>query len=409
MRLRAFVLAAFIVLAAAGFAGPRLAPTAEGSPSTAAQWRAQQRRPRGVSRGARADYANFSHATAEHRRACDSCHKFPSKNWKDVRKGDAAFADITEYPEHSSCLDCHRPQFFARERPQPKICSVCHVNVTPRNTVRWPFPALGDAYDATPRGHTAVSDFAVNFPHAKHEGLFSGLRHDSDKAHGFVRASFTRQDDPAKANAPCATCHQTFKPQGDSEDEFVTRPPKDLPEGAFWLKKGAFKTTPRDHATCFTCHSAEAGIAPAQTDCATCHKLLPPERRLSLTGAHDDFDPKLAAAMGVADRATLRKWAGREAARFRHEWPPHDLACTACHNVSAMDTADEATRRVPVMSCGGEGTGCHIEQTPDGTLNMEIAQRAANPRFECVRCHVANGRQPVPATHAAALPASTKK
>jgi hypothetical protein len=70
------------------------------------------------------DYSRFSHQThiAQQKLSCDSCHKFPTKNWKEVRKGDAAFADTAEFPEHSSCLNCHRQQFFARERPAPRIC-----------------------------------------------------------------------------------------------------------------------------------------------------------------------------------------------------------------------------------------------------------------------------------------------
>ena len=61
----------------------------------------------------RIDYSRFSHLTEQHRAACSSCHTFPSKNWKQVRKGDDAFADVTEYPEHQACLSCHRQQFFA--------------------------------------------------------------------------------------------------------------------------------------------------------------------------------------------------------------------------------------------------------------------------------------------------------
>src|SRR2546421_2584612 len=67
------------------------------------------------------DYAKFSHQThvVAQKLACNSCHKVPSKNWKEMRKGDAAFADVTDFPDHSSCLNCHRLQFFARERPAP--------------------------------------------------------------------------------------------------------------------------------------------------------------------------------------------------------------------------------------------------------------------------------------------------
>jgi hypothetical protein len=72
----------------------------------------------------------------------------------------------------------------------------------------------------------------------------------------------------------------------------VTTPPTDLPEGAFWLKKGTFKTVPRDHALCFTCHSVDGGIEPMPSNCAACHKLPPPGLDASLTRAHDGFDPQ---------------------------------------------------------------------------------------------------------------------
>ena len=398
-----FVVGALFAVAA------RPGPTANGAAhEPVPQRRAQAPRRRPAPRPA---YNNFSHATQEHRKSCDSCHKFPSKNWQEVRPKSDAFADITEFPEHASCLDCHRTQFFARERPVPQICSVCHVNATPRNTARHPFPTLAETYDLSARGRTSSSDFAVNFPHAKHEGLFAGHRFESGGAALFMRASFARarQDDPAKANAACATCHQTQQPQGDSADEFLTKPPKNLADGAYWPKKGTFKTTPRDHTTCFTCHSTESGVLPAPSDCAACHKLLPPERRTRLAAAHDDFDPKLAAAAGVTDRGTLLKWARRGSAKFRHEWPPHDLACADCHAVATMNTADEATKKVRVVSCGGAGSGCHIEPTPDGILNTEVAEKRARPSFECTKCHVLNGRLPLPDTHAAAITAATRK
>src|ERR1041384_7019076 len=77
------------------------------------------------------DYTKFSHTThvVNQKLACGSCHKVPSKNWNVMRKGDAAFPDVSDFPEHSSCLSCHKEQFFARERPAPSICSNCHIAV----------------------------------------------------------------------------------------------------------------------------------------------------------------------------------------------------------------------------------------------------------------------------------------
>src|SRR5437867_8077036 len=116
------------------------------------------------------DYTRFSHQThvVTQKLACNSCHKVPSKNWKEMRKGEAAFADVSDFPEHSSCLNCHRQQFFARERPAPVICANCHVNNSPRDTSRYLFPSLGDVTDPTKKRREFVSEFGVGFPHDKH-------------------------------------------------------------------------------------------------------------------------------------------------------------------------------------------------------------------------------------------------
>lgn len=166
--------------------------------------------------------AGFSHSThvTKQKLACDSCHKFPTKNWKEVRKGDAAFPDVAEFPEHASCLNCHRQQFFARERPAPKICLNCHVKATPVDTSRHVFPSLGEA--------KVVSEFRVHFPHDKH------------------------------ADADCKDCHQSPRKEA----------PKDTGD-LFAVKQEGSKT----HAMCFTCHNQESELAPLPPSCNTCHKL----------------------------------------------------------------------------------------------------------------------------------------
>ena len=322
----------------------------------------------------RVDYTRFSHRTAAHQRACDSCHKFPSANWKEVRKGDAAFPDVTEYPEHASCLGCHRQQFFARERPAPQICSVCHVGVRPRSTARRPFPNPLEAFRTSKGAAQFVSDFRVFFPHDKHLELFG----------------------EAKGGESCATCHQTYQPQTGSGDEYVTGPPKDLGD-AFWLKKGTFKTWPDSHESCFTCHGADSG----PVDCAMCHKLA------TAVSTATDFDPGRAEAMGVADPVILERWRRRaSSATFPHDGGLHtEVGCTSCHDVRAMDTTDERTTKVRVQSCGGD-TGCHVTATTDdgGALNFELDRRKADPTFRCEKCHLGLGAAPVPATHWDAIP-----
>ena len=361
----------------------------------------------------RTDYTNFSHKThvAQQKLACDSCHKFPTGNWKEVRKGEAAFPDVAEFPEHSACLNCHRQQFFARERPAPLICSNCHVASSPRDTTRFEFPSLGDVADPAKKRRDVVSEFVVNFPHDKHMDVIgtNGPVPGRGRSAGFVNAAFAalHQEKPKEQSDPklCVICHQTLQPQGDSAEEYVTKPPKNIGD-AFWLKKGTFKTIPVSHAQCSSCHNTEAGIEPAPSQCDACHKLSPPQRETV------DLDSKLPATMGITDRMILSRWQRRESsATFPHDGGLHPtLSCTTCHNVLAMNTADAKSLKVPVKSCGG-AEGCHVTATADdgGALNYEIVQRKAKTDFQCTKCHLTFGKQALPTSHMEALPKPAAK
>ena len=372
----------------------------------------------------RVDYSKFSHRThvEQQKLACNSCHKFPSKNWKEVRKGDDAFADVTDFPEHATCLECHRTQFFARERPAPFICSNCHVAVTPRSTARYPFPSLGEPFLSSKKGQNFVSEFKVAFPHDKHVDVvgwlpFGGRRADVTLAElplsttrrlpgaltRNAHASFTREAAQDAKSKGCSVCHETYQPQGKSPEEFVTKRPANLAEDAFWLKKGVFKSTPTSHAACSTCHNKDSGIAPDPADCATCHKLA-----TATSEPLRDFDPKLAQTMGINDWLMLRKWSRRSAGRYQHDFDVHkELSCTDCHNPAVMNTLDERTF-VTIKSCGGSG-GCHIETNLDGALNYEIDQRRKNTNFQCVKCHIMIGKNAVPQNHLDAIPKPASK
>ena len=337
-----------------------LVPTVAASP--------QRRRPRAQS-APRVDYSRFSHLTAQHRAACSSCHTFPSRNWKDARKSDDAFADVTEYPEHKACLDCHRQQFFARERPAPRICLNCHIKATPNDTARFPFPSLGESFLATVKARDFVSDFRVAFPHDKH------------------------------TDADCGDCHKTHQPQDKSDDEFVTKPPKDIGD-RFWLKKGTFKTRPFTHAGCFTCHNQESELAPLPPNCDACHTLPDPATRVV------DFDASLVKTMGIQDWWTITAWRKRTSSgTFRHETHP-DVPCAQCHQAVTTNAPD---RRVPVKSCGG-AQGCHVTATADdgGILNYEIDERGKSAAFVCSKCHIVLGNRPVPVSHVSAIPKPSK-
>ncbi len=355
-----------------------------------------QRPPARAPQTPKPDYSNFSHQNEAHQTDCKACHTFPSKNWNDARTGDEAFPDVTDYPEHASCLNCHRQQFFARERPAPVICSNCHINVTPRNTDRYPFPSLDEAFARSKKAQDFVSQFRVFFPHETHIDVVS--RNRTSRPHvWFVPASFNTRPSAQEATS-CPVCHQTHQAQGQSDQEFVTAPPGDLPEDAFWLKKGTFKTGPRNHATCFTCHSEDSGIPPAPADCGTCHRLGPLEPQM-----RSDFDTKLATTMGITDQITLSRWRMRSAGRFRHEFELHaELSCITCHDPAVMNTLEEKTL-VSVKSCGGGGSGCHIESNTDGILNFEIAEKKKDPKFECTKCHILLGKEQVPGSHLEAI------
>jgi hypothetical protein len=72
-----------------------------------------------------------------------------------------------------------------------------------------------------------------------------------------------------------------------------------------------------------------------------------------------------------------------------------------------MNTLDERTF-VSVKSCGGSG-GCHIETNTEGILNYEIEQKKKDPAFQCVKCHINVGKNPVPQDHLEAIPKATAK
>ena len=345
----------------------------------------QARRNRANPQAAR--YSSFPHDQKAHALECSSCHKFPSDNWNKVRTGANAFPDLTEYPKHESCLACHKQQFF-RGTP-PVICAICHTNPGPRDSSRHPFPNPREVFDASEKGKKAESDFAISFSHEKHIDIVTA----SDTARALFRTASFSPRRPAEES--CSVCHKTLMPQGNSSDEYVTKPPANIGDG-YWLKKGTFKAAPTGHTTCFTCHSQDSGIEPAPTNCATCHKL-------KQAGPPADFDPTLATRIGVTDRVTLDAWRRRDSSgTFRHEFQSHaELSCDTCHNVHAMNTLDVATKRVTVSSC----SMCHVTATVDdgGVMNYEVQSRKTNANFRCTKCHVVLGSKPVPPSHMKAI------
>lgn len=339
----------------------------------------------------------FPHNKKAHQLDCSKCHTFPSNNWNKVRTGSSAFPDVTEYPKHQSCLACHKQQFF--KGTPPKICSICHTNPSPGNGTRHPFPNPRELFDLSPKGKLATSDFAVSFPHDKHIEIVSKI----EGRPSFINAAFIKPN--LAGEESCSVCHQTMAPQGNSNDEFLTKPPANIGEG-FWLKKGTFKSAPVGHTTCFTCHSADTGILPAPETCSACHKLKVPQPL-------SDFDEPSAAKMITDNKVMSDAWRYRHSAgAFRHEFFAHvDLSCATCHSVTTMNTADPSTKKVSISACAT----CHVTATSDdgGALNYEMDKRTENAAFQCVKCHITFGKMAIPKTHfdavaAAASPSPSK-
>ncbi|MCA1635194.1 MAG: hypothetical protein LC802_16250 [Acidobacteria bacterium] len=376
----------------------------------------RRRRPPPAARRPRVDYSSFSHRTPAHIQACDSCHTNPTPNWSRVRAGDAAFPDVTDYPEHRSCMNCHKQQFFVGARPV--ICSVCHTNASPRDGTRHPFRNPEEDFGAAKKPKTD-SEFAINFPHDRHQDVMARLRPPTGEMRefAFVRAAFARQEKPKTVDS-CSICHQTAQPQvGEKDSEFILPAPENLPDNdlrikAYWMKKGTLKTTPTSHASCFNCHWQEGGESPLSSNCAGCHKLLPQGAKAALKPARADADLAHPSAKGISDKDVLASWARRKTATFRHQEGSHSaLGCTSCHvNITAVNKLDANTLDVPIQTCSS--SSCHgATRAPKNIIFKEIEQRKKpeGANYQCIKCHLVYGKEPTPKSHLDLFPAPKPK
>ena len=394
-----------ILVVAAAFFWPRTAATSPAAPAAAPEPQrrrtAQRRRPPARPR---VDYTKFSHSTAAHRKDdCASCHKTPSDNWARVRTREAAFPDITDYPEHASCLGCHRQQFFRGARPP--ICSVCHTTVSPRAGERHAFANPAEPFARSAKAKTSTREFALVFPHDVHQDVMAQAPNgpsDETFAPRFVRAAFAQDAPPKPKPNSCSICHQTYRRPGEAT---ATPAPADSAAGAGAagampvLPAGLLKTTPTGHDSCFNCHWQDGGEKPFSSDCAGCHKLLP-KGSLPVPPAGRDADAQLAARAGFADPLAVRKLLRRESVTFAHDEENHrSIDCTSCHTrIPAISTLDASTLKVPILSCGG-GSGCHISARPKKILNEEVEKKLADANFRCAKCHFNLGDEKPPKSH----------
>src|SRR5205085_10682057 len=98
--------------------------------------------------------------------------------------------------------------------------------------------------------------------------------------------------------------------------------------------------------------------------------------------------------------------------KFRHEWFGHaEFCCRDSHQLAAINTVDQKGPAVAVLSCGGEGSGCHVTPTAgDGSAhNLEVDQKKTSSSFQCTKCHIQLGKQPVPESHLKAVAAMKDK
>jgi nitrate/TMAO reductase-like tetraheme cytochrome c subunit len=388
LRYKAGTLIFFLGLALASFLCPR-APVA--AAAGAPPQRAQTNR-----RRARVDYTNFSRRTPQHQRACDSCHKFPSANWQQARKKDDAFPDVTEYPQHASCLDCHRAQFFARERPAPAICSVCHVASSPRNTTRFPFPTLA-AFAAAPKGQGFASAFRIHFPHDKHIEIVGQVRptHETNDGVRYVSASFAQDQQPAQKPAPAPT---EAAPRPALDCQGCHGPGKTLPFlGGELFHKGAHKDygdgfhakalrTGRRAATCLDCHATDGDMTtmrPPSDPRSTVSRA-----NVAATCGRCHGDPKRMQGSGITDRPFLT-YEESAHARAVARGSFSAAVCTDCHR--SHDILPAADARSPIFKFNVPQTcaRCHptIQTEYAQSVHGRAAARGVSQTPVCTDCH----------------------
>jgi hypothetical protein len=290
--------------------------------------------------------------------ACSSCHKIPTRGSVSVR----GYPDVADYPDHDSCVRCHRQQFFTGARPA--ICTVCHTRVSPRDDARFPF-----------RKPTLARQFTIEFPHDKHQDVIA-LDHLPDEDDPgrlqllrVMHASFVAvPDEKPQQYKNCSICHETDQREprerrGGWPDAFIPQP-------------ATFKTVPRSHASCFDCHWKNQ--EPTSNDCAGCHKA-------------------------TATPYNASDWPKRISPKFTHEREQHVAECTVCHiNITRASSLRGLTPDVPITSC----KECHLRSTDKDvmTIQKEMERRKADQNFVCAKCHTSEtGRLPAPPSHVALL------
>jgi hypothetical protein len=413
---RLAALAVFTVLATVMFVYPRTSSIANSSVEPQQQRRrrtpgSNRRAPAQTSRRAGVNYSRFLHDNNHvkydkaNRANCSNCHTLNSP----------LQFDIKDYPDHPSCVNCHRQQFFVGARPV--ICTVCHKASSPRDERRFDFPKPN--VDVT-------REFPGRFPHALHQDLLARSQSSPETigaaAHYLVRTSSERGAAVAdvRAEENCATCHARYDKTKKEEAGFFPAAgwPDNMLAGVGTFRK--IPNGPEGHRTCFTCHaSSEKGWsspAPVANDCAGCHSKSAPAAIAAVTqpkpapAGQKSAPPALASLMKVSFTNVLLPQ--RKVITFQHDGGgqsegaatgSHDMACTVCHiNITQAQTLI-VRPDVPISSCAI----CHIvggrksslKKGTDTTITSEM-EAWTSGRKACLSCHTPEiGSRPPPCSH----------
>lgn len=336
--------------------------------------RASPARTRQTSSASAVKYSVFLHSSDKHKGlACNACHKIPTP-WTARRN----FPDVADFPDHDSCVRCHRPQFFTRQAfigSGPSICTVCHRRAAPREGARFAFGKPNNSQQTVKAKEER--QFTIEFPHDKHQNVIASLR-SVQSATGartrsplFVSAAFQQRasDNQKPDYNNCSLCHATNNTLIDIAD---ARDPS-----SFRPAPGSFKTTPQAHDACFDCHWRNQ--KPAGADCLGCHKP---------------------AATFVAPL-----FPARISAKFSHEGGKgeHVMECTTCHiNITRATSLRGLTPDVPIAAC----TSCHKDNrktTYPKAVTIEEEFEQYKQTGACNYCHTPDvGRKKPPPSHDAA-------
>lgn len=322
-------------------------------------------------------YNRFDHNVAAHsRQSCSECHKSPTgvSSAKTETGENYRYPDVTDYPDHDACINCHRQQFFRGARPA--ICTICHTKVSPRDKVRFSFPKENQA-----------EQFTIRFPHNVHQDIIAKSKEPSGRetnvaAAHFVNATFNSfasfQDDKKVYYNNCTICHApgaaktyTTAPRRPQMTELETGVVAAAHREKISAVVGYFKGVPTGHDSCFNCHYSEQ--KPTRSDCAGCH--IPSRNRT--------------VESNIVERYSLK---------FNHEerteagTNPHDLDCTSCHlRITKSSELRTLKPDVPIFTCAT----CHSKE-----LKPEISQRQNKEIKSCSYCHSAYiGSFEIPQSH----------